>query len=111
MGASIALVTKRIRQYPTLLSGNLGNRRVSFQVYCRVPNFIIQFPTLLSEYTRGKISDGLLHRHAFGEVARLVHIAAARDGNVIGEQLQRDDREQREQRLQRLRQEDHVLDF
>ena len=34
-----------------------------------------------------------LYRHALGEVAGLVHVAAACDGDVVGEQLQRDDRE------------------
>jgi hypothetical protein len=33
--------------------------------------------------------DGLLHSHAFGEVAGFVHVAAAEDGDVIGQQLQR----------------------
>ena len=34
---------------------------------------------------------GLLDRHGLGEVARLIDVAAAAHGDVIGEQLQRHD--------------------
>jgi len=33
----------------------------------------------------------LFHRDGFGEVPRLVNVAATADSNVIGKQLQRDD--------------------
>ena len=42
----------------------------------------------------------LLHRHALGQVARLIHVAAASDGDMVGQQLQRNHGQQREQRLQ-----------
>ena len=35
--------------------------------------------------------NALLHRHALGEVARLIDGAAAKDGYVVGQQLQGDD--------------------
>jgi hypothetical protein len=38
----------------------------------------------------GKVR-GLLHRYGFGQVAGLVYVAAAADGDVIGQKLQRDD--------------------
>ena len=41
----------------------------------------------------------LFHRHALGQVPRLVDVAAARHGDVIGQQLQRDHRHQRLQKL------------
>jgi len=50
-----------------------------------------------------------LHRHALGEVARLVHVAAAGDGGVIGEQLQRYHAQQRLERLQRRGNVDHMV--
>ena len=44
-------------------------------------------------------SDGLLDGDALGQVARLVHIAAATKCDVIREQLERDDRHKRSQQL------------
>ena len=41
----------------------------------------------------------LLHRHALGQVPRLVDVAAAGHGDVIGQQLQRDHRDDRLQEL------------
>ena len=43
----------------------------------------------------------LFHRDALREVARLVYVAAAADGDVVGEQLQRDDLNERHQQLGR----------
>ena len=40
---------------------------------------------------------GLLHRYGFGEIAGLVHVAAAPHGNVIRQKLQRDDLQDRRQ--------------
>ena len=40
----------------------------------------------------------LLDRHRLGEVARLVHVGAAGDRHVVGEQLERDDRQHGRQR-------------
>src|SRR5581483_11505702 len=51
----------------------------------------------------------LLHRDALGEVAGLVDVAAAGDGDVIGEELQGNTRENRDQRLRRRRQVNHVV--
>jgi hypothetical protein len=34
-------------------------------------------------------SQRLLHRHALGQVPRLVHVAAAQHGDVVRQQLQR----------------------
>jgi hypothetical protein len=36
-----------------------------------------------------RIDPGLLHRDALGQIARLVDIRAAPDGDMIGQQLQR----------------------
>src|SRR5215203_3881200 len=44
----------------------------------------------------------LLHRHALGEVARLVHVEAARLGDAVSEQLQRHGRRQRTRQLRSL---------
>src|SRR6266511_1599042 len=57
---------------------------------------------------------GRIHQndgHALGEVARLIDVATAGDGDVVSEQLQRDDGQQREQGLQGLRQINHVPHF
>src|SRR3982751_2638848 len=51
----------------------------------------------------------LLHRHALGEVARLVDVAAAGDGGVVGEELERDDAQQRLEALERVGDVDHVV--
>jgi hypothetical protein len=42
-------------------------------------------------YEESLANVGQLHRHALGQVARLVDVAAAQHGDVIGQQLQRDD--------------------
>src|SRR5215470_11729953 len=41
----------------------------------------------------------LFHRDALGEVARLIHVASSQDGDVIGEQLEGNDRHQRGQQF------------
>ena len=41
----------------------------------------------------------LFHSHGLGEVAGLIHIAASPDRDMVGEQLQRDDREDRRQEI------------
>ena len=41
----------------------------------------------------------LLDRDRLGQVTRLVHVRAARDGDMVGEQLERDDGEDRAERL------------
>ena len=43
----------------------------------------------------------LLHGDGFGQVARLVDVAAAADGDVVGQQLQRHNLNQRRQQLRR----------
>ena len=50
-----------------------------------------------------------LHRHALGQVARLVDVAAAQHGDVIGQQLQRDDRHERLQEVVDVGHVDHVV--
>src|ERR687893_1192135 len=45
----------------------------------------------------------LFHRHALGEVARLVHITAAILGDAVGEELQRHAAHERSQHLLHLR--------
>jgi hypothetical protein len=40
-------------------------------------------------------SESLLDRHRLGQISRLIYVAAAADGDVIGEQLQRDDLQNR----------------
>ncbi len=54
-------------------------------------------------------APGLFHRHRFGEISGLVHVAAAADGDVIREQLQRDDLNKRAEQLDGRRNVDHVL--
>src|SRR5258708_10529900 len=41
----------------------------------------------------------LLHRHAFRQIPRLIDVASAAQGDVVGEQLRRDDGEDRLERL------------
>lgn len=50
-----------------------------------------------------------LDRDGLGEVAGLVDVAASPDGDVIREQLQRDDRKNRRQQIARRREFDHVV--
>ena len=50
-----------------------------------------------------------LDGHALGEVARLVHVAAAKQGDVIGQELQRDDRDQRLEVVWHLGDVDHFV--
>jgi hypothetical protein len=47
--------------------------------------------------------------HAFGEIARLIDVAAAEDGYVVGEELQRDRRDDRLQKLFDRWNDDHVI--
>ncbi len=49
---------------------------------------------LSSESMSGALESGLLNSHRLGQVAWLVDVATASDGNVIGEKLKRHDREQ-----------------
>src|SRR6185295_13636262 len=50
-----------------------------------------------------------LHGHTFGEIPRLIHVAAAPDGDVVGQQLQRQDHEDGPQQLRCTRDlENHV---
>src|SRR5687768_18107026 len=51
----------------------------------------------------------LFYRHALGQVARLVDVAAAGDGRVVGDELQRDDAQQRLQGFERVRDVDDVV--
>ncbi len=65
--------------------------------YHSVTNFIPELPTLLLGYQLYYLSTSLLararcslHGDAFGEVAGLIDVAAPEDGDVVGEELQRD---------------------
>src|SRR5881409_2862470 len=81
-------------EFPSLFHG--------FHLYYLVSNFI----------TRVQLRDRrsvLLHREALGKVAWFVHVTAAGDGDMISQQLKRDDRQQGEQRRERPRQENHVV--
>ncbi len=60
---------------------------LSFYLYSRVSDFITWYPTLLPEYTPDPPNLHLLDSHTFGEVTGLIHITAAQDGDVVGEQL------------------------
>jgi hypothetical protein len=52
------------------------------------PQNDLKFGTLFSRYNGGSAKRAaLLHRDAFGEIARLINIAAARYGDMIGQQL------------------------
>ena len=52
---------------------------------------------------------GSFNRHALGEVARLVHVAPSEDGDVVGEQFQRNDGQQGEQWLDGGGQINHIV--
>ena len=52
----------------------------------------------------------LLHGHALGQVSWLVDVAAAADGDVVGEELEGDYFEDREEELVGLGDRDDVLD-
>ena len=52
-----------------------------------------------------------LHRHALGEVARLIHVRAAQHGDVIRQQLQRDHRQNRRQQRRRVGDVHHLVRF
>ena len=45
----------------------------------------------------------LFYGNALGEVARLINVAAALQRDIIGEQLERDDRQRREEGILRIR--------
>src|SRR5438445_3012937 len=51
----------------------------------------------------------LFDSDGFGEVARLIDVAAAADGDVVGEKLERDDFEERDEKLRRGRKLDDVI--
>src|SRR5215831_20883085 len=53
--------------------------------------------------------SSLFHRDALGEVARLIHVTAAEDGHVVGQELKRDDRQERREELGRRGDGQHVI--
>src|SRR5918992_448002 len=57
--------------------------------------------------TQWILMSPLLHRHALGEVARLVHVEAAVLGDAVGEELQRHAADERAQHLRHLRDRQH----
>src|SRR5262249_61369989 len=54
---------------------------------------------LAGQRLRGAASRALLDRHALGQVPRLVHVRAAVDGHVVGEQLEGDGEEERREEV------------
>src|SRR5580698_10729114 len=57
-----------------------------------------------------QLTEHLLDGDGFGQVAGLVYVAAAPDGDVVGEQLQRHDLDERGEQLHGGRDVDDVLD-
>ena len=73
---------------------------------------LAQSPTLLPEYCTGQYTpSGLLHGHALGEVAGLIDIAAAQDGDVVGEKLKWDGGQDRVNRFDGLGNIEHVVGY
>ena len=60
-------------------------------------------------YLTSNWPNALFHRHALGEVSRLVHVVSAQHGDVIGEQLERDASENRHEHRAGLRDRDDVV--
>jgi len=54
-------------------------------------------------------SQLLFDRHALGEITRLIHIRTLEIGDVISEQLQRQNREQRLEHWRRIGNQDHLV--
>ena len=61
----------------------------------RVDGLVASRNQNLRENRMADVPSSLLDRHALGEVARLIDVAAELDGEVIGEELERDDGEDR----------------
>ncbi len=63
-------------------------RRYSFRL-----RQAVQLISLSLRDTASNRGQDLFDGYAFGEVSRLVHVAAQIDTDVVGQELQRDDRE------------------
>src|SRR5258706_1479843 len=63
----------------------------------------------MPDYTDSLPRGRSLDRHAFGQIARLVHVVAAEDGGVVGHELEGDDGEHRAERLGDVRDVEDVL--
>ena len=63
----------------------------------------LEVASLASDLTDRNRTRKLLDRHAFGEVARLVHVQTAGLGDVVGEELQRHGGDEGGQYLRYLR--------
>src|ERR1051325_10354904 len=96
---------------PIVTGEKFGTLLFCSELYLEVRDFIRKFGTLFSGYKCTDDAVCLLHRDAFGQVARFVDVAAAGDGDVVGQQLQRQHRQQREKRLQRRRQGNQLVDL
>src|SRR6188508_1337015 len=57
----------------------------------------------------GIVPEALFDRHRFREVARLVHVGAAGDGDLVGQELEREDGDHRADLLGCLRDVDDVV--
>ena len=65
---------------------------------------------LIQDIQHEDVAAELLDGDGLGEVAGLVNVAAAADGDVVGQQLQRNDLDQRREQFERGRNVDDVLD-
>ncbi len=63
------------------------------KIHAKIENILHQLPANII------VKINLLHRNRFRQISRLVDVAAAADGDVIREQLQRDDREDRAEQI------------
>ena len=72
------------------------------------PSPAAQDDVLIDVVTRRETD--LLHGHALGQVSWLVDVAAAADGDVVGEELEGDYFQDREEELVGLGDRDDVLD-
>src|SRR5512146_643102 len=88
----------------TRCSTTLMTRRIGGWTDRRMVGVRSDYPSIrLSAYPPS------FHGHRLREVARLVHIAAAAHGDVVGEQLQRQDREHRREQIEGFGDREHVL--
>ncbi len=104
-------VPHRLRPLPENPDGNPARRPGRFRSRRRpfISSSALPRPNpSLSEKLRGPGDRRLLHRHALGEVSRLVDVGALEHRHVVGEQLQRNDLEDRAGKLTARRQEEDV---
>ncbi len=66
-------------------------------IYPACPERVEEIERELSKQESGGNKFFLLHRHALGQVSRLVNVAAFRHGNVVREELERHDGHKRQE--------------